>query len=103
MLRVLFNKADRPPRCSVLPGQIRYKLSDVELFEASRVDPNHPLIRSHLIPADNLEPPARRTGRHHAAVVATPGFPIRLPVTIDPGRRRRGRHPKPAVDEGDSG
>lgn len=97
------DKADLPPRCAVLPGQIRYRLSDVERFEASRVDPNHPLTRSHLIPADSPEPPARRTGRPRAAVVAIPGFPIRLPVTIDPGRRRRGRPPKPAVDACDSG
>lgn len=97
------DKADLPPRCAILQGQIRYRLSDVERFEASRVDPNHPLTRAHQLSADDPEPPARRTGRPRAAVVAMPGFPIRLPVTLDPGRRRRGRPPKPAVDERDSG
>jgi hypothetical protein len=33
-----------PPRCGVIPGQARYRLSDILRFEASRVDIAHPQV-----------------------------------------------------------
>lgn len=69
--------SELPPTCSVLPGQHRYRLSDILRFEASRVDPAHPM----------------------AGGFSDAGFPIRLPVTATAERRRSGRRPVPAIRE----
>lgn len=90
---------EMPPRCHVLPGQVRYRLSDVLLFEASRVDRRHPL---HL-PAGGAQPLNRGSGRRPAALPVLPGFPIRLPVTTGPKPRRGGRPPRPAISDSEPG
>lgn len=92
--------ADLPPRCNVLPGQIRYRLSDVLLFEASRVDRTHPLYASaNIVGATPSQPRPNRPAKQPASY---PGFPIRLPEMTNPRPRRGGRKPRPAIIEGES-
>lgn len=82
--------AELPPTCSVLPGQHRYRLSDILRFEASRVDQAHPLAGGMMGPGGM---PSGRAER------SSPGFPIRLPVTGKTASRRSGRRPVPAILE----
>lgn len=89
-----------PPRCTVLPGQIRYRLSDVLLFEASRVDRTHPLFA--LANVSREASPQPRAGRPARPPASHPGFPIRLPEMANPRPRRGGRKPRPAIIEGES-
>jgi hypothetical protein len=83
--------ADLPPRCSVLPGQYRYRLSDVLRFEASRVDPRHPMGPP---PADSTTNASQSLGDSIGS-----GFPVRLKVTAPSARRRTGRKPVPAIPD----
>ena len=83
--------SELPPNCSVLPGQYRYRLSDVLRFEASRVDRAHPLFGRAPDPDGLRGGPVEHPG---------PGFPIRLKMNAKTERRRSGRRPVPAIREG---
>jgi hypothetical protein len=77
-----------PPRCSVLPGRHRYRLSDVLRFEASMVDPNHPLTLGFCSAEPSRAPDINKLqGR----------LPLRLDVATTSIKRRTGRKPVPAM------
>lgn len=82
--------ADLPPRCCVIPGQARYRLSDILRFEASRIDTAHPQVCG--------TPPQTRIGPKTLERPTT-GFPIRLPITAPAHGPRRGRRPIPAIQD----
>lgn len=82
--------AELPPRCGVIPGQARYRLSDILRFEASRVDATYTLEAGANPKASPLSHPI-------------PGFPIRLPVTGKADRPRPGRRPVPAIQDSKPG
>jgi hypothetical protein len=86
--------AELPPRCWVIPGQARYRLSDILRFEASRVDQSHTVTAAAMDPNWLPFGPVERLGS---------GFPIRLPVTVKTERRRSGRRPVPAIREDQTG